>query len=129
MNASVISLAEEMQTCTPVKPVVAKTKTRRVFEEDTTPLRHQLVELRNKRSAIIARRDNIRQSMQAKLDEAQQEIDAIDSKITVAQMGITRKMRDEDVFLRRTKGRTWRNPFFIGLVVFPLAMLMVRLVF
>jgi len=129
MNASVISLAEEMKTCTPVKPVVAKTKTRRVFEEEMTTLRDQLVELRNKRSAIITRRDNIRQTMQAKLDAAQQEIDAIDNRITDTQMGITRKMQDEEVFLRRTKGREWRKPFFIGLVVFPLAMLMVRLVF
>jgi len=129
MNASVISLAEEMKTCTPVKPVVAKTRTRRVFEDDMTSLRDQLEKLRHKRSASITRRDDIRKAMQARLDAAQQEIDAIDSKITDTQMGIARKMQDEEVFLRRTKGREWRRPFLLGLAVFPVTALIFKLLF
>jgi len=129
MNASEISLAEEMATCTPVKPVATKTKTRRVFEEEVTALRDKLTDLHRKRNAAITKRNRIRQSMQAKLDTAQQEVDAIDGKITETQMGIARKMQDEEVFLRRTKGREWRKPFFIGLAVFPVIAIVAKFLF
>jgi len=129
VNASVISLAEEMSTCTPAKPVVAKTKTRRVFEEDMTALRDKLTELRAQRNAVSAKRDSIRQAMQAKLDAAQKDVDAIDGNIADVQLSIARKMQDEEVFLRRTKGREWRKPFFLGLAVFPVAALIAKLLF
>jgi len=63
MNANVISLAEEMETCTPVRPVVTKTKTRRVFEEEMTALRDKLAELRIQRNAISAKHERLRLAM------------------------------------------------------------------